>query len=148
MGSGALRACCVAAAVMVCRDLALAQGTDIEAPPASELSGGPKPEHFLFYSGFDVWRFGRTGFGGFYAAPEGLDNDGFVVRLFVSDGRERYDTGAKRFNTDVLRVSLLPGARLTEGTFELKVFAGAELENRVSSPGVTAANSSLGHMGV
>src|SRR3954467_15293784 len=132
MRTGALRVCCVAAAVFACSDLAPAQSVDVEAaPPAAELSGGAKPEHFLFYSGFDIWRFGRTGFGGVYAAPDGLDKDGFVVRLFVSDGRERYDTNAKRFNTDILRASLLPGWRLSEGTLELKLFAGAELETRV-----------------
>jgi len=148
MRSGALRACCVAAAVSACGDRALAQSPDVEAaPPASELSGGSKPEHFLLFSGFDLWRFGRTGYGGFYASPEGLDKDGFMVRLFLSDGRERYDAGTKRFNTDIVRVSLSPGARFSEGTFELKLFAGPELESRKLAPGVPAANPSLTRIG-
>src|SRR3954463_5915889 len=132
MRSGRLRACCMVAAVMACGGRALAQSPDVQAaPPANEVSGGSKPEHFLFYSGFDIWRFGRAGFGGFYAAPEGLDKDGFMVRLFVSDGRERYDAGSRRFNTDILRGSLLPGARFSEGSLELKLFAGAEFESRL-----------------
>jgi hypothetical protein len=142
MRSGALRACCVAAAVMTGGDRARAQGPDVEtAPPANELSAGSKPEHFLFYSGFDIWRFGRAGFGGFYAAPEGLDKDGFLVRLFVSDGRERYDTATRRFNTDILRAVVLPGWRVSEGSFELKVFAGLELESRTLTPGLPAQTS-------
>jgi hypothetical protein len=138
----------VAAAVFACGERAPAQSPDVEAPPpASDLSGGATPEHFLFYSGFDIWRFGRAGFGGFYASPEGLDKDGFMVRLFVSDGRERYDVGARRFNTDIQRISLLPGARFSASSFELKLFAGAELESRMSAPGVATANASLTRIG-
>lgn len=148
MRSDALRACCVVAAVMACGGRALAQTPDVEtAPPVNELSGGSKPEHFLFYSGFDIWRFGLAGFGGFYAAPDGLGKDGFIVRLFISGGRERYDTSTKRFNTDILRASLLPGWRLSEGSFELKVFAGLDVESRSLTPDLPAAAASKAHIG-
>jgi hypothetical protein len=146
MRSGALRACCVAAAVIGCGERAPAQSPDADAaPPATEL-GGPGPEHFLFYSGFDIWRFGRAGFGGFYASPEGLDKDGFMLRLFASDGRERYDAGGKRVNTDILRISLSPGMRLSEGSFDLKLFVGPELESRMT-PGLPGANTALTRIG-
>jgi hypothetical protein len=146
MRTSALRACFAAAAIMACSGRALAQAPEPEPPPPDSLSGGSKPDYFLLYGGFDIWRFGRAGYGGFYAAPEGLDKDGFVVRLFVSDGRERYDLAAKRFNTDIVRVSLLPGWRVSEGSFELKVFAGPELENR-SLTEVTSARTSVAHLG-
>jgi hypothetical protein len=147
MRTGALGAYCVAAVIMICSGPALAQPPEPEAPPPDSLSGGSKPDHFLLYGGFDIWRFGRAGYGGFYAAPEGLDKDGFIVRLFVSDGHERYDLAARQFNTDILRVSLLPGWRVSQGTFELKVFAGAELENR-SLADVPSARTSVSHIGV
>lgn len=135
MRSGSLRAYCMAAAVVTCGTGVLAQTPDETPPalPASEPSAGAKPEHFLFYSGSDIWRFGRAGYGGFYAAPDGLGNDGFIVRLFVSEGRERYDVGFRHFSTDILRSSLLPGWRLSQGSFELKVFAGPELESASQS---------------
>jgi hypothetical protein len=133
---------------MTCGDRARAQGPDVEtASPANELSGGSKPEHFLFYSGFDIWRFGRAGFGGFYAAPDGLDKDGFIARLFVSDGRERYDRGTKRLNSDILRVSLSPGWRFSEGRFELRLFAGPELESRTLTANAPIAGRSTGRIG-
>jgi hypothetical protein len=135
MRSGALRAYCIAAAVVSCGTGVLAQTPD-ETPaalPASEPGGAAKLEHFLFYSGFDIWRFGRAGYGGFYAAPDGLGNDGFLAQLFVSDGRELYSAGAKRFTTNILRLSLSPGWRLSQGSFELKVFAGPELESASQS---------------
>jgi hypothetical protein len=140
MRSSALRALCVAAAGMACgADRALAQALEPDTPPSDGLSGGTKVERVLLYAGFDIWRYGRTGYGGFYWAPDGLNNDGFITRLFVSRGVERYDAGARRFSTDIVRAAPLAGWRLSQGTLELKVFAGPELENRVLTPDVSTA---------
>jgi len=144
----ALRASCVAAAVMACgADRAHAQQLDPDVPPTDSLSGGAKVERVLLYAGFDIWRAGGSGYGGFYWAPDGLNNDGFITRLFVSNGLERYDAGSKRFNTNIVRVSPLAGWRLSQGTFEIKVFAGPELENRVLTPDVITATSRGTHIG-
>ena len=101
----------------------------------------------LLYAGFDIWRFGRAGYGGFYWAPDGLNNDGFITRLFVSGGVERYDAGARRFSTDIIRVAPLAGWRFSQGTLELKVFAGPELENRVLTPDIAMAAYRGTHIG-
>jgi hypothetical protein len=139
MRSGTLRACCVAAAVLACGSRALAQALEPDTPPSDGLSGGTKVERVLLYGGFDIWRFGRTGYGGFYWAPDGLNNDGFIARLLVSRSVERYDAGQKRFNTSIVRASPLAGWRFKQNDFEIKVFAGPELENRVLTPDVAAA---------
>jgi hypothetical protein len=145
---GALRALCVAAAVMACgAGRALAQALEPDTPQPDGLSGGAKVDRVLLYAGFDIWRFGRTGYGGFYWAPDGLNNDGFITRLFVSRGVERYDAGSRRFNTDIVRVSPLAGGRLSQGTLELKVFAGPELENRVLTPDIPTAKFRGTHIG-
>jgi Cellulose biosynthesis protein BcsS len=145
---GALRACCVAAAVMACgADRALAQALEPDTPQPDGLSGGAKVERVLLYAGFDIWRFGRAGYGGFYWAPDGLNNDGFITRLFVSGGAERYDAGARRFNTNIIRAAPLAGRRFSQGTLELKVFAGPELENRVPTPDVPTATYRGTHVG-
>ena len=140
MRSNALRACCVAAAVMACgADRALTQALEPDTPQPDGLSGGAKAERVLLYAGFDIWRNSRSGYGGFYWAPDGLNNDGFITRLFVSRGVERYDAGGKRFNTNIIRAAPLAGWRLSQGTLELKVFAGPEVENRVLTPDIPAA---------
>jgi hypothetical protein len=145
---GALRALCVAAAVTACgADRALAQALDPDTPPSDGLSGGTKAERVLLYAGFDIWRYGRNGYGGFYWAPDGLNNNGFITRLFVSGGAERYDAGSKRFNTNIIRAAPLAGWRLSRGTVELKVFAGPELENRVLTPDVPTAEYRGTHIG-
>jgi hypothetical protein len=132
---------------MICGGHALAQALEPDAPPPDGLSGGTKVERVLLYAGFDIWRFGRTGYGGFYWAPDGLNNDGFITRLFVSRGVERYDAGSKRFNTDIVRAAPLAGWRFKQGTLELKVFAGPELENRVLTPDVPTATYRGTHIG-
>jgi hypothetical protein len=137
----------VAAAVLACGSRALAQALEPEPPPSDGLNGGTKVERVLLYAGFDIWRFGRTGYGGFYWAPDGLNNDGFITRLFVSDGVERYDAGSKRFNTNIVRASPLAGWRFKQNDFELKVFAGPELENRILVPDVLTATYRGIHIG-
>jgi hypothetical protein len=148
MRSSALRACCAAAAVLACgSSRVLAQALEPDTPQPDGLIGGTKVERVLLYAGFDIWRFGRTGYGGFYWAPDGLNNDGFITRLFVSRGVERYDAGAKRFDTTILRAAPLAGWRFSQGKFELKVFAGPELENRVQTPDVPGTELRGTHIG-
>src|ERR1700710_2495759 len=112
----ALRTCWVAAAVLACGGRALAQALEPDTPQPDGLSGGTKIDRVLLYAGVDIWRFGRAGYGGFYWAPDGLNNDGFITRLFVSGGVERYDAGSKRFNTNIIRAAPLAGERLSQGT--------------------------------
>jgi Cellulose biosynthesis protein BcsS len=146
--SGALRALCVAVAGLACgTDRALAQALDPDTPQPDGLSGGTKAERVLLYAGFDIWRYGRAGYGGFYWAPGGLNNDGFITRLFVSGGAERYDAGSRRFSTDIIRAAPLAGWRFSRGTLELKVFAGPELENRVLTPDIPTAEFRGTHIG-
>jgi Cellulose biosynthesis protein BcsS len=133
---------------MICGGRALAQALEPDAPQPDGLSGGTKVERVLLYGGFDIWRNGRSGYGGFYWAPDGLNNDGFITRLFVSRGVERYDTGSKRFDTTIVRASPLAGWRLSQDKLELKVFAGPELENRVLTPDVPTAAFRGTHIGV
>jgi hypothetical protein len=144
----ALRACCVAAAVLACgADCALAQALEPDTPQPDGLSGGAKVDRVLLFAGFDIWRYGRSAYGGFYWAPDGLNNDGFITRLFVSRSLERYDAGSKRSNTDIIRAAPLAGWRFGQGTLELKVFAGPELENRILTPDVPAAEYRGTHIG-
>src|SRR3954471_4297020 len=114
----ALRACCVAAAVLACGGRALAQALEPDTPQPDGLSGGTKVGRVLLYAGFDIWRYGRSAYGGFYWAPDGLNKDGFITRLFVSGSAERYDAGSRRFNTNIIRVAPLAGWWLSRDKFE------------------------------
>jgi hypothetical protein len=144
---GALRAGCVAAAVICGGGRVLAQALEPDTPQPDGLSGGTRIERVLLYSGFDISRAGRTGYGGFYWAPDGLNNDGFITRLFVSGGVERYDAGSKRFNTVIIRAAPLAGGRIKRGDLEIKMVAGPELENRVLTPDIPTAEFRGTHIG-
>jgi hypothetical protein len=113
----------------------LAQPAAVGPTLTDNLSGGSKPERFLFFSGVDLWRNGQAGYGGMMLAPQGdLNKDGLLVRLFISDDFERYDTPAQRFTTNIFRASVLPGWRIKRGNVEIKVFAGPALESHALKP--------------
>lgn len=103
------------------------------------LSGGAKPDHYLFYAGFDIWRFGLAGYGGIQWAPGKQSNDGFILRLVGSDGIERFNAGTKTFNTQIFRAAVLPGWQFKRGSFVLQVFAGPDTEIHVLTPDIPSA---------
>lgn len=103
-------------------------------PPSSALRGGAAPERFLLYGGFDIWRYGGSGYAGGQWAPRGLNNDGFVLSIFASDGVHRFDTAAICYRTMIFRAAIMPGWRFKRGNLEVKVFAGPDFERDDYSP--------------
>ncbi|EGP06906.1 hypothetical protein CSIRO_3637 [Bradyrhizobiaceae bacterium SG-6C] len=101
---------------------------------ASQLSGGAYPEKFLYFSGFDLWRSGGSFYGGVQWAPGGLDQDGFTLKLLIAEGTYRYLSGGTDIRGTGLLASILPGWRVKRGNFEIKVFAGLDLQNHRFSP--------------
>ena len=108
--SYAWRAWCTAAALAACgADRAGAQDADAElvaseaTPPATrtqavdamasvlpsfDLLSGGQAGALLFYGGIDVWHFGFAGYTGVQWAPGNPNDDGFILRLIVSDGKK------------------------------------------------------------
>ncbi|MDR6303679.1 hypothetical protein GGQ85_001373 [Nitrobacter vulgaris] len=120
----------------------------VTPPLTDNLSGGSRPERFLFFSGIDLWSNGLAGYNGMLLAPKGdLNNDGFLVRLFMSDNLERYDTATQRFTTNIFRASALPGWRTKRGDLEIRVFAGPTLEIRGVKPDVQTGKLSGSRFG-
>lgn len=97
-------------------------------PSGDDLNGGSNPERFLFFGGFDIWRFGYTGYAGLQWAPNTLYSDGFILSVFTSDGTERYDAATTQYRTTIFRASVLPGWRFSRGKLEVKVFGGLDFE--------------------
>jgi hypothetical protein len=103
--------------------------------PGPELSGG-RPTHALLFGGYDVWRDGVATYGGFEWSADPQADSGFIVRLMVSQASERYRAPTFTYTTDFLRAAALPGWRIKRGAFELKVFAGPDVENRALAPDI------------
>ena len=98
---------------------------------------GDDGAQFLLFSGTDLWRDGRFMHGGLLWSPGGLDREGFTFQLVASGGLYRYRSGALN-NAWVIgaeeEAQLLPGWRFKRDRLELKVFAGLDVKNDVTSP--------------
>jgi hypothetical protein len=121
--------------------------TAIPLPSNDDLHGGSNPERYLFFGGFDIWRFGYTGYTGLQWAPGALHNDGFVLSVFMSDGLERYDAATTQYRTAIFRASILPGWRFKRSNLEVKAFAGLDFERDDFSPVPTSGPSFATHLG-
>lgn len=117
----------IAAAFVVCR-VCLSTG------PAR---AGDDGAHFLLFSGADLWRDGRFMHGGLLWSPGGIDREGFTLEAMVSGGTYRYASSALN-NALVIgadeEAQVLPGWRFKRDRLELKVFAGLDIKNDITSP--------------
>jgi hypothetical protein len=117
----------IAAAFMVCRIC-------VSAGPSRASDDGAQ---FLLFSGTDLWRDGQFMHGGLLWSPAGLAREGFTLEAMLSGGRYSYRSGALD-NAWVIgadeEAQLLPGWRFKRDRLELKVFAGLDIKNDVTSP--------------
>jgi len=149
---GWVYALCVAAAALFCGGSpAVADpltDTAPDSPAASRLSGGAYPEKFLYFSGFDLWRSGGSFYGGVQWAPRGLNEDGFTLKLLLAEGSYRYLAGNTSIRGTGLLASIMPGWRIKRGDFEIKLFAGLDLQNHRLSPDDPANGLRGNHAGL
>ncbi len=132
---GWVYAFCVTAAALFCGGSpTVADPLTYPLPSSSQLSGGAYPEKFLYFSGFDLWRSGSSVYGGVQWAPSGLNEDGFTLKLLLAEGTYRYLAGNTSIRGTGLLASILPGWRIKRGDFEIKFFAGLDLQNHRLSP--------------
>ena len=149
----ALRVFCMAAAVMALGDGVSAQDADDDADAADITSSAPRlpawtslfnldsgrkpafdfltggmPDRLLYFTGVDMQRWSLGAYAGMQWAPAQLDNDGFILRLLMSNSIERYATPARRFETDIARASVMPGYAFKRGDLSVQVLAGIDLD--------------------
>lgn len=111
---------------------------------------GEASARVLLFSGFDLWRSGAFAYDGVYWAPGGLDRDGFMLKALLGSGVYVYTSGAlgnRRVSGRALGAQILPGWRFSEGTVELKVFAGLDVGDYRLSPDDPSAGLRGRHTG-
>lgn len=144
-----VRAFGVVAAFIAGGEAALAQTAAADLPPLDDgLRGGARPEQVLLFGGFDLWRNSLAGYGAVQWAADGLNSDGFIIRLVLSEGTERYRTPTTTFSTDIFRASILPGWRFQREKLEIKLLAGLDFEHHNLTPDVIDAKLRGGYPGV
>jgi hypothetical protein len=95
--------------------------------PFDYLSGG-MPDRMIYFAGIDAskWSFGA--FAGAQWMPNGVDRDGFILRLFVSESLERYVDRYGRYDTQLGRAYLLPGYMFRIGRLETQLLIGPDAQ--------------------
>ncbi len=132
---GRARAVYVAAAMIVaCASTPAFSDPLLDDIPVSENFGGVSPEKFLYFSGFDLWRNGGSFYGGAQWAPGGLNNDGFTLKVLLAEGSYKYLSGTTDIRGTSQLAAILPGWRIKRNNFEIKAFAGLDLQNHRLSP--------------
>lgn len=123
--------CAVAARAQPVGDIAHEQRDENSV----SLTGG-RPDSLLFFSGFDLWRNGAFAHDGLLWAPQGLDHQGFLLKLMIGGGLYRYYSGALSRNVigREFSASILPGWRFKRGRFTATVFAGLDVQYHRLSP--------------
>gem|GEM_PF-368678 len=118
--------------------------------PASvdPLSGGSKADQVLLFGGYDLWRNGVSNYAGLHWATNGLNDDGFILRLSMSNGLDSYRTRSRTYTTEIFRAALLPGWRFKRGEFEVKLFVGPDFENHKLTPDSLTAKWRGAHLGL
>lgn len=124
--------CVRAAAIAAATALVCCVG--VSAGPAWAGDDGPR---FLLFSGADLWRDGAFAHGGLLWSPGGVDREGFTLKAMISGGQYRYISGAlgnARIAGTEESLQTLPGWRFKQGSLELKIFAGLEVQHGATWP--------------
>jgi hypothetical protein len=95
--------------------------------PFDFLSGG-MPDRLMYYGGIDASHWGVGAFSGVQWSPNGLNRDGFILRMFMAESLERYTTRIVNYDTQIGRASILPGYLIKTGNLEVQVLAGLDVE--------------------
>jgi hypothetical protein len=95
---------------------------------------GEQVPHFLFYSGTDLWRYGAFAHGGVLWSPDGIDREGFTLKLLLAGGKYRYRSGATDMTGRQLLAAVLPGWRFKHDRFETTIYLGLDVQNHRFSP--------------
>lgn len=91
------------------------------------LSGG-MPDRLIYFGGVDATQWGIGVHGAVQWMPGGLDQSGFILRMFMSDSLERYTDRGGNYTTQIGRTFVLPGYMIRAGKMEVQLLAGPDAE--------------------
>ncbi len=101
---------------------------------AETAENGEHVPHFLYFSGTDLWRYGAFMHGGVLWSPDGVNREGFTLKLLMAGGAYRYQSGPTNIVGRQLVASVLPGWRFKQERFETTVYFGLDVQNHQFFP--------------
>lgn len=106
---------------------------------------------FLLFSTMDLWRHGAFAHDGLVWSPDGVDREGFALKLMLGGGIYRYISGALA-NTGVsgrlLTATIMPGWRFVRGKFIAALYGGIDWQDHRLSPDDPSAGLRGGYTGL
>ncbi len=118
---------------------------------ADPIPVGHDDARYLLSASTDLWRHGGFGHGGVLWSPDGLDREGFALKLTFGGGVYRYRSGALG-NAEVtgrqFAGSLLPGWRFQHERATFGVFVGLDLQSHRLSPDDASAGLRGNYVGI
>ncbi|MBI4275416.1 MAG: cellulose biosynthesis protein BcsS [Rhizobiales bacterium] len=118
---------------------------------ANDVLNRRNQEHFLFFTGTDLWRGGAFLHGGMLWAVNRLEREGFVVKAMAGGGIYHYQSGALG-DTEIrgreISGQLLAGWRFVRDALTLTAFVGLGIENHGQSPNDPGTKLRGGDLGV
>lgn len=95
--------------------------------PFDYLSGG-MPDKMIYFGGIDATQWGFGAHGAAQWMPSGPSQDGFILRMFISESLERYSDSSGNYATQIGRAFLMPGYLVRIGRLEAQLLVGPDAE--------------------
>ncbi len=88
----------------------------------------------VYFGGVDLWRAGITSYGGLFYSANGANVDGFIFKGLIAEGVYAYRSGRRIVRGFYSLASVMPGWRLSSGSFDIKAYAGLDLQYHRTLP--------------
>jgi len=95
--------------------------------PFDYLSGG-MPDKLIYFGGIDATQWGFGAHGAAQWMPRGPSQNGFILRMFISESLERYSDSSGNYKTQIGRAFLMPGYLVRIGRLEAQLLVGPDAE--------------------
>ena len=102
---------------------------------AETAAMGADVEHLMMFGGLDLWRNGGFLHGGALWSPDGLNRDGFTLKLLTGGGTYHYRSGGAEITGEMGLAAAMPGWRFKHDRLEITAVAGLDLQSHHLSPG-------------
>lgn len=106
---------------------------------------------FLLFSTTDLWRHGGFSHGGVVWSPQGINSEGFVLKVMFGGGDYQYLSGAlgnAEVNGRLLAGTIMPGWRFVRGKFIAVIYGGLDVQDHRLSPDDPTASLRGDYVGV
>jgi len=94
--------------------------------------------HWMFFTGGDLWHKGGFAHGGVLWSPDGLDREGFTLKVLLAGGTYYYDAGTTNVAGHQGLAAIMPGWRIKQDRLEIVFVAGPEVQHHGYGPDDTA----------